>query len=131
MISVDVNISDWVQTTLQHYPCLSETNQTFDNVAENRTSVNSQPKTRNQTEGVNAYVTEEVTEDITEDVTEDVTEVVTDGVTENLTENVTEDKTLNVTDDYKVETQEFESEPFLLDVNLVAELIVGKLINEL
>ena len=126
-----MNISDWVQTTLQHYPCISETNQTFDNVtqyqennvAENRTSVNSQPKTRNQTEGVNAYVTEEVTEDITEDVTEDVTEY--------LTENTTEDKTLNVTDDNKVETQEFESEPFLLDVNVVAELIVGKLITEL
>ena len=121
-----MNISDWVQTTLRHDPCLGETNQIADTVTEyqgdnheeNGTSVdsineiisflkidlrekkiyndsiNSQSKTRNETE----------------DETEDERKVVTEDVTVDETEGVTEDKMVNVTDDSKVQTQEFESE---------------------
>ena len=68
---------------------------------------------------------------VTEDVTEDVTEGVTEVVTVDETEGVTEDKTVYVTDDSKLQTEEFESEPYLLDVDVVAELIVGKQIRGL
>ena len=70
-------------------------------------------------------------EDERKGVTEDVKEVVTEVVTVDETEGVTEDKMVNVTDDSTVRTPEFEAEPYLLDVDVVAELIVGKQIRGL